>query len=234
MCPSTWKCGPGKTSIFTYFKQCFLKYSEQNYDLHINWKCENFKNINHYRHNLYKPYIWYEDFTNFTRAVSWFPFLDLPLKNLQGISYFEFQKVFATKFLAGNTTLTKYHYQNYELDLQNIVKYVLDFNRDCFFVWKLHSLILETPLTTLNISVASACILLSFIETELSLCKSSSKFENFSLYIILKERSCNLLNLLRITAVEHPNSSTLIELSFKKRIYKNTCFRQFHIICYSC
>ena len=122
--------------------------------------------------------------------------------------------------------LTKYHYKHYELDLQKIVKYALDYNRDCFFIRKLHSLVLETPLTTLYISIASACILLSCIETELSLCKSYPIFENLSLYIILKRRSCSLLNLLRITAMEHPNSRTIIELSF-------TSYRQFHIICYS-
>ena len=54
----------------------------------------------------------------------------------------------------------------------------------------------DIPLTTLYISVPSACILLWCIETELSLYKSSSKFESLSFYIILKQSSCSLLILL--------------------------------------
>ena len=40
--------------------------------------------------------------------------------------------------------LIQYHYKHYELDLKKIVKYALDYNGNCFFVWKLHSLFLET------------------------------------------------------------------------------------------
>ena len=35
-------------------------------------------------------------------------------------------------------------FKNYELDLQKIVKYALDYNGSCFFFWKLHSLFQET------------------------------------------------------------------------------------------
>ena len=75
----------------------------------------------------------------------------------------------------------------------------------------------DIPLTTSYISIASVCILLSCIETQLTLYKSSSKFESF-----------------QGTTMKHPNSTTIINLRFKKCIHKNTSFRQFHIIFYSC
>ena len=71
--------------------------------------------------------------------------------------------------------LTQNHYKRYELVLQKIVKYILDYNGNCF----LETLFIisgKIPLATLLISVASACILLWWIETELTLCKSFSKF----------------------------------------------------------
>ena len=71
-------------------------------------------------------------------SISWSPTL-----NLQRISYFEYNKVFAPKSLARNTMMTQYHYKRYELNLQKIVKYALDYNGICLF-WKLYSLFLET------------------------------------------------------------------------------------------
>ena len=58
-------------------------------------------------------------------------FLIFLSENLQGTSYFEFQKVFVSKDLAPNTMLTQYHYKHYELDLQKIVKYALDYHGCC-------------------------------------------------------------------------------------------------------
>ena len=71
--------------------------------------------------------------------------------------------------------LTQYHYKCYELDLQKIVKYALDYTG---------IVCLKTLLAILYISVASACILLSWVETELVLCKSSSNFKVYR-YILL-------------------------------------------------
>ena len=54
--------------------------------------------------------------------------------------------------------LTQYHYKHYELDLQKIVKYALDYNGNCSF--KNFIISGDVPITTLYISIASACILL--------------------------------------------------------------------------
>ena len=64
--------------------------------------------------------------------------------------------------------LTQYHYKRHELDSQKIVKYASDYNGIA---------LLKTLLAILYISVASACVLLSWIETELALCKNSSNFK---------------------------------------------------------
>ena len=71
--------------------------------------------------------------------------------------------------------LTQYHYKHYELDLQKIVEYALDYNG---------IVCLKTLLAILYISVAIACILLWWVDTELALCKSSSNFK-ICRYILL-------------------------------------------------
>ena len=72
--------------------------------------------------------------------------------------------------------MTQYHYKCYELDLQKIVKYALDYNGNCLCLKTLFIISGNIPLAALKISVASACILLWWIETGLTLCKSYPKF----------------------------------------------------------
>ena len=141
------------------FSFCTGKYGQKNQHFYIfyamlpknfwiklkltfkNYECENFKNINHCRCNLYEPQVWYKDFTNSTGAVLWFPFLDLALKTFKGLLISNFKRYLLLNFWP---QLTQYHYKHYELDLQKIVKYTLDYSGNCFLVWKLHSLFLET------------------------------------------------------------------------------------------
>ena len=75
---------------------------------------------------------------------------------------------------------TQYHYKRYELDSQKIVKYALDYNG---------IVCLKTLLAIFYISVASACVFLWWIETELALCKSSSNFKIYRCILLYYETS---------------------------------------------
>ena len=61
-------------------------------------KWGNLKNINHHRYNLYEPQVWYKDFTNSTRAVCWFTFLDLLFKTFKRLLISNFRRYFLPHF----------------------------------------------------------------------------------------------------------------------------------------
>ena len=63
--------------------------------------------------------------------------------------------------------LIQFDYKHYELDLQRTAKLVVDYDKEYLLIW---TLIISggKPLTTFYNSIASACILLQCIETELS------------------------------------------------------------------
>ena len=73
--------------------------------------------------------------------------------------------------------LIKFRYKNYELDLQKIAKHAVDLQGVSLSLKTSLIVLGDISLAILCDSVASACILLQCIKTELSLFRSFSKLK---------------------------------------------------------